>query len=67
MKQKLTAYMEDHREDLIEDICRLVRIRSDKGEAKPGAPLGKALQRLWRKQWNLPKKRASPSPTMTTM
>ena len=40
MKQKLTAYMEAHREDLIQDICRLVRIRSDKGEAKPGAPFG---------------------------
>ncbi len=40
MKEKLTAYMETHREELIRDVCRLVRVRSDRGEPKEGAPYG---------------------------
>lgn len=40
MKEKITAYMNVHREELVRDVCRLVRIRSDRGEAKEGAPFG---------------------------
>ncbi len=40
MKEKITAYLNAHREDLIRDVCRLVRVQSDRGEAKEGAPFG---------------------------
>ena len=40
MKEKITAYMNVHREELVRDVCRLVRIKSDRGEAKEGAPFG---------------------------
>lgn len=40
LKEQLKAYMEAHREAMIEDISTLVRIKSDKGEAAPGAPFG---------------------------
>ena len=40
MKEKITAYMNAHREELVRDVCRLVRIKSDRGEAKEGAPFG---------------------------
>ena len=40
LKEQLKAYMEAHREAMIEDISALVRIKSDKGEAAPGAPFG---------------------------
>ena len=39
-QQKILDYFTLHREDLIEDVKTLVRIRSDKGEAAPGAPFG---------------------------
>lgn len=36
----LDTYFETHREELIRDICRLVAIPSERGEAKPGMPYG---------------------------
>ena len=39
-RAKLDAYFEAHREEMIRDICRLVKIPSQRGEAKPGAPFG---------------------------
>jgi succinyl-diaminopimelate desuccinylase len=39
-QEQILAYFQTHREDLVEDVKTLVRIRSDKGEAAPGAPFG---------------------------
>lgn len=39
-KEKIIRWAETHREEFLEDIKALVRIPSDKGEAKPGAPFG---------------------------
>ncbi len=40
LKEQLKAYMESHREEMINDISTLVAIKSDKGEAREGAPFG---------------------------
>lgn len=37
---RITAYFAAHKQALLDDICRVVRIRSDKGEAEPGKPFG---------------------------
>ena len=37
---QLEEYFRLHRQELVEDICRLVRIDSVKGEAQPGTPFG---------------------------
>ena len=39
-QKQIDAWVESHREEMIEDVKRLVRIRSDKGEALPGKPYG---------------------------
>ena len=39
-KKQLDAYFEENREALLEDICTLVRIRSDREPALPGKPYG---------------------------
>ncbi|WP_343210749.1 Sapep family Mn(2+)-dependent dipeptidase [Anaerolentibacter hominis] len=39
-KEKLDQYMEAHKDEMVEDIFRLVRIQSDKGPAKEGMPYG---------------------------
>ena len=49
MKEKITAYLAEHKDEMVEDIFRLVRIRSDRGEPEEGAPSGQARQKRWRK------------------
>ena len=39
-RTQLEEYFRLHRQELVEDICRLVRIDSVKGEAQPGMPFG---------------------------
>lgn len=39
-KEQITQWVEAHREEMLEDIKTLVRIRSDRGEAEPGKPYG---------------------------
>lgn len=39
-KEKLDAYIDAHKEDMLEDLKTLVRINSQKGEAQPGKPFG---------------------------
>ena len=40
IRKKLDRYFEEHREELVEDLRRLVRIPSTKGPAAPGQPFG---------------------------
>ena len=40
LKQKLESYFKEHADDVIRDVSRLVAIKSDKEEAKPGKPYG---------------------------
>lgn len=40
LKEQLKAYMESHRQEMIDDISALVAIKSDRGETAPGAPFG---------------------------
>ena len=42
LDQKITAYLEDHRQEMIDDVRELVNINSvdDKEHAAPGAPFG---------------------------
>ncbi len=39
-KKQLDVYFEAHKDEMVRDICRLVRIPSQRGEAKPGMPFG---------------------------
>ena len=39
-KEKISSYVEAHREELLEDIRALVAIRSDRQDPKPGRPFG---------------------------
>lgn len=39
-QEEISRWVDTHREELIEDVKKLVRIRSDRGEAKPGMPYG---------------------------
>ena len=40
IQKQLNDYFARHRQEMVEDICRLVRIDSVKGEAQPGMPFG---------------------------
>ncbi|MBR5741851.1 MAG: peptidase M20, partial [Firmicutes bacterium] len=40
LKEKLNEYFKAHENDVIRDVSRLVAIKSDKEEAKPGMPYG---------------------------
>lgn len=40
MKEQIQAYFAQHADEMIEDVKTMVRIRSDKGPAAPGAPFG---------------------------
>ena len=39
-KEKIEAYFADKQEQIIADTCRLIRIKSEREEAKPGMPFG---------------------------
>lgn len=39
-KEQISQWVEAHRDEMVEDIKTLVRIRSDKGAAEPGKPYG---------------------------
>ena len=39
-KEQIIKWVDDHREEMIEDVKKLVRIQSDKGSAQPGKPYG---------------------------
>ncbi len=39
-KEKLDAYIDAHKEEMLEDLKTLVRIDSQRGEAQPGKPFG---------------------------
>lgn len=39
-KEKIEAYFNAHRDEMTADICRLISIRSVKGDAKEGRPFG---------------------------
>jgi len=39
-REKIDAYFEAHREELVRDICRLIAIKSVRGEPKEGRPFG---------------------------
>lgn len=39
-QSRIEAYFAAQRQTLLDDICRVVRIKSDKGEALPGKPFG---------------------------
>ncbi len=39
-KEKIDAYLDDKREEMLDDLKKLVRINSQKGEAKEGRPFG---------------------------
>lgn len=42
---QISQWADSHRDELIEDIKALVRIRSDKGDPQPGAPFGEGPTR----------------------
>lgn len=42
--EKLRVYFDDHREEIIRDLCRLVRVPSVRSEPAPGAPFGVACR-----------------------
>lgn len=44
-QEKIHAYLQEHREELVEDIMTLVRIDSAKAEAKEGKPFGEGPAR----------------------
>ena len=44
-KEKISQWVEAHRDEMIEDIKKLIRIQSDKGDALPGKPFGEGPDR----------------------
>ncbi len=42
--RRVSAYLEEHREEMIADLTRLCRIPSVRAEAQPGAPFGRACR-----------------------
>lgn len=40
VKEKIEAYIDAHRQEMVEDICTLCRINSEKMPGKPGMPYG---------------------------
>ena len=38
--EKLRVYFDDHREEMVRDLCRLVRVPSVRSEPAPDAPFG---------------------------
>ncbi len=45
-REKISQYLDDHLEDMLEDTMRLIRIDSAKSEARPGAPYGEGPARV---------------------
>ena len=39
-REKIEAYFADKQEQIVADICRLIRIKSEREEAKPGMTFG---------------------------
>lgn len=39
-KEQITKWVDAHRDELVEDVKKLVRIQSDRGPAQPGKPYG---------------------------
>lgn len=39
-KQQLEQWFSSHKQEMVDDICRLIRIESVRGEAQPGMPYG---------------------------
>lgn len=39
-QKEIESYFKAHRDEMVADICRLVRIESSRGEAQPGKPFG---------------------------
>ena len=58
-KEKIEAYFADKQEQIVADICRLIRVKSEREPAKPGMPFGEgpynALmeRRSWQRKWAL--------------
>ena len=53
-QKQLEEYFAAHRDEMIEDICTLIRIPSDRQEARDGMPFGElARPKLWRRRWKL--------------
>jgi len=44
-RERIDAYFNEHRDKLVQDICRLVNIRSVRGEPKEGMPFGEGPAR----------------------
>jgi len=45
-REKIDSYFEEHREKLVQDICRLINIKSVRGEPKKGMPFGEGPARV---------------------
>lgn len=45
-QKQIEAYFETHQQEMLEDICRLVRIRSVREAAEPGKPFGQGPWRV---------------------
>lgn len=45
-REKIDQYMEQHREQMVEDLKTLIRIDSQKTEAKPGKPFGEGAAKV---------------------
>ena len=39
-KERIEAYFADKQEQIVADICRLIRVKSEREPAKPGMPFG---------------------------
>ena len=65
-KEIISQWAEAHREEFLEDIKKLVRIPSDRGEPQEGAPFGPGPDAALKRRWRLPEAMASkpPSPNL---
>lgn len=55
-KKQIDAYFDGKEDELTAAVSRLAAIRSEKGDAAPGAPFGPGPAAAWTRRWPWPLK-----------
>lgn len=48
-QKQLEEYFEAHRDEMVEDICTLIRIPSTRQEPRDGMPFGEGRPKCWKR------------------
>lgn len=55
-KKQIEEYFDLHKDDILEDICKIIRIKSDRQEAKKGMPFGEGVVKALEETLNIASK-----------